>query len=475
MIHNRNIFAFRPTLQMFKLFRIISLLSIAALLSCSDSNESFVAYFGGEVTNPQVRYVIFSCGNTVIDTIPLDKDNRFFIKFDSLTPGMYNFKHDPDYQYVYFDKNDSIMVSVNTMNFDKSIMFSGRGERKNNFMMELFLMNEADRQNGSVIYDRNLAGFQKGLDSINALRQAFYNKSKKQIGWSKDFDFYAKARTDYNYYTKKEYYPYVHFRRTGNLVNNLPANFYDFRKKINFNDSRLTNFSPFVRYFTAMLNNMAISRGIKKGGGENALRDNIAKLNIADSIFTNEHIKNEVLNNIAFSYLLQDQDMVSNQKFLQEYLKLSTDKSENNQIRKIGEAINFLKPGSKLPEISLVTADNKPFDIKSVNKETVLYFWTSCAKTHYEMTGEKIAALKKQFPDVDFIGVNVDDAKDWKISMAKLKPADMQLRASDFEALKEKWVFTKINRTIILNADGTIKNAFTSLLDTDFNTLLATR
>lgn len=471
----KNIFASSLTLQMFKLFRIFSILSIAALSSCSDGDNSFVAYFGGEVTNPQVRYVIFSRGNTVIDTIPLDKDNRFFIKFDSLTPGMYNFKHDPDYQYVYFDKNDSIMVSINTVNFDKSIMFSGRGEKKNNFMMDLSLMNEADRQTSSVLYDRAFAGFSKGIDSVNSLRQAFYAKSKREIGWSNGFDFYAKTRVDFNYFTKKEYYPYVHFRRTGNLANNLPADFYDFRKKINFNDSKLTNFSPFVRYFTAMLNNMAISRGINKGGGENSLRDNIAKLNIADSIFTNEKIRNEVLNNIAFSYLLQDQDMVSNQKFLQEYLKLSTDKSDNNQIRKIGEAINFLKPGSKLPEISLVNAENKPFDIKSVNKETVFYFWTSCAKTHYEMTGEKIAALKKQFPNVDFIGVNVDDANEWKISMAKLKPADIQLRASDFEALKEKWVFTKINRTIILNADGTIKNAFTSLLDTDFNTLLATR
>lgn len=457
---------------MFKLFRIISLLSIAALSSCSDGEESFVAYFGGEVTNPQVRYVIFSHGNTVIDTIPLDKDNRFFIKFDSLTPGMYNFKHDPDYQYVYFDKNDSIMVSINTVNFDKSIMFSGRGGKKNNFMMDLSLMNEADRQNSSVLYDRDFTGFSKGIDSINNIRQAFYKKSKKEFAWSKGFDFYAKNRVDFNYFTKKEYYPYVHFRRTGNVVDNLPANFYDFRKKINFNDSKLTNFSPFVRYFTAMLNNIAITRGIKDGNGESTLRDNIAKLNIADSIFTNEHIKNEVLNNIAFSYLLQDQDMVSNQKFLHEYLKLSTDKSDNNQIRKIGEAINFLKAGKVLPEISLVDNQNKPFNVKSVKKETVFYFWTSCAKTHYEMTCEKIASLKKEFPNVDFIGVNVDEAKEWKTSMAKLKPAGIQLRAYDFEALKEKWVFTKINRTIILNADGTIKNAFTSLLDTDFNTFL---
>jgi hypothetical protein len=58
----------------------------------------------------------------VIDTIPLQKDNTFFVQFDSLAPGMYTFKHDPEYQYVYFDKNDSIMVRLNSNNFDQKLL-----------------------------------------------------------------------------------------------------------------------------------------------------------------------------------------------------------------------------------------------------------------------------------------------------------------------------------------------------------------
>src|SRR5690606_41428240 len=60
----------------------------------------------------------FCRDNKVIDTITLDENNRFFIKFDSLTPGMYSFKHEPYYQYVYFDKNDSLMVNIDTRHFE---------------------------------------------------------------------------------------------------------------------------------------------------------------------------------------------------------------------------------------------------------------------------------------------------------------------------------------------------------------------
>ena len=69
-------------------------------------------------------------GEKVIDTFFLDKTIVFFHKFDLLTPGLYSFKHDPEYQYIYFDKNDSLMLRLNTLDFDNSLMFCGRGDEK---------------------------------------------------------------------------------------------------------------------------------------------------------------------------------------------------------------------------------------------------------------------------------------------------------------------------------------------------------
>jgi hypothetical protein len=454
------------------LYRTIILVSCYLLLASCGKDDNYTAYFGGQVANPRVNYVLFSKDNKVIDTLRLDKNNRFFIKFDSLTPGLYTFKHEPDYQYVYFDKNDSIMVSINPSDFDQSIVFSGRGDRKNNFMMELFLMHESDRNAGYGIYDYDYNKFRKNIDSTYSLKKEYYNKSKADIKWNDDFDFYAKSRLNLNYYTKKEYYPYVHARRTGkNTLPQLPKDFYDFRKTMDFNDPKLINYSPYIRYLTAMVNNMAITNGFKKGSlQEDPLRDNIRKLDMTDSVFSNKIVKNEMLNNIAFSYLLEDQNITNNQKFLQRYMQLSSDTSKDNEIRKIGEAIKLLKEGAKLPEVSLESTEGHPFDPeKDIKKETVIFFWTSCARAQLAPMYDKVKALQAQYPNVDFIAVNVDEHSEWKKRVGQFdNKSVIHLRANDFYELRDKWVITKISRTIILNSDGTIKNAFTNLMEPDF-------
>lgn len=447
------------------------LLLVTLLASCNGSDDSYSAYFGGQVKNPRMPYILFAKDNKVIDTIPLDKNNHFFVKFDSLTPGMYSFKHEPDYQYIYFDKNDSLTVSIDGDNFDHSIIFSGRGDRKNNFMIELFMRNDEERKNSYDVYSQDYPTFKKYVDANYKARNQFYEARKKDIDWSDGFDFYANYRVRLNYYTKKEYYNYIHARRTGEDIRpSIPKDFYDFRKEIDFKDQRLINFSPFVKYSMAMINNMAVNKTVKHGiVKENAIEYNINKLNIADSVFKDPTIKNRVLNNVAFVYLLEDQNIVNNKKFLQRYDALSTDNSSNNEINKISNAIKQLGPGNKLPEIGLVDTENKRFDIHNdITKETVLFFWTSCARVNLQRVYKRIADLKKEYPDVAFIAINVDNDKEWKKNLMYTNKDAHQLRAANFDTLREKWAFNKISRTIILNPDGTIKNAFTDLLDEQF-------
>ena len=97
-----------------KYFLPFSFIILSTLTSCKKvfSEDNYVAYFGGEILNPQEKFVLFLKDDEIIDTIYLDKNNRFMHKFDSLAPGLYTFKHNPEYQYVYFDKNDILMVKV---------------------------------------------------------------------------------------------------------------------------------------------------------------------------------------------------------------------------------------------------------------------------------------------------------------------------------------------------------------------------
>lgn len=455
----------------------LCLLILSCFTSCKKGFEAndYVAYFGGEVQNPQSNYVVFMKDNEVIDTLFLDKNNRFMHKFDSLAPGLYTFKHDPEYQYVYFDKNDSLMVRLNAIDFDNSIVFCGRGDEKNNFLMEMYLKNEEDKATMHTVFDRNVPSFLKNIDSSFAIRKSFYLKRKAEIGWDDTFDSLAKASLDFHHITKKEIYPYAHqFRNGKNIRKALPADYYAHRKTVNFESNGLANYSPFIKYISMMLNNMTYEKN-KGYLSENSIKNNIEKLNLTKNLIKNEKTRNIVLNNVALMYLLEDQNMYNNTKFIERYLELSTDAALEKEIRTIYTAVQNLKVGNTLPKIDLVNSKNEKINLSTlITKPTVLYFWTTHAESHMAIAHQKIVALQKKHPNFQFIAINIDDTQpNWNNALKKYQlNTQFELHATDFETIRNKWVITKIHRIIILNADGTIKNGFANLFDVNFENQL---
>lgn len=445
------------------------------LSSCNKEFKSsdYRAYFGGEVTNPTNRFVYFSKDGVVIDTIPLQKDNSFFVQFDSLTPGMYSFKHDPEYQYVYFDKNDSIMVHINSKDFDESIIFCGRGDAKNNYLMESYLKNESDKEKMFDVYDYDVSKFIYNVDSTYKSNKKTYQVHKNEIKWSKEFDAFASASLYFNYCSKKELYPIIHKMRTAeDVFEKLPYHYYDYRKNIDFNDVELSTYSPFVLYLSNLLNNVgAVKYHNHFSDVDLALTTNINKLNIADTLIKNEKVKNSILNNIAFSYLLEDQNILNNQKFLESYRKFSTDISKKNEILKIGSAIQLLIAGNQLPEVSLINKDGVTVSSNSfIKKKTVLFFYSKEALTHLAAAHKKVLAFKSAHPDYQFIAINLDkNQHEWVDLLSNYKFEGIQeYRCANFEDIKNKWAITKIHRALVLDENGKIKNAFTNLFDVKF-------
>ncbi len=254
-----------------------------------------------------------------------------------------------------------------------------------------------------------------------------------------------------------------------NVFEKIPKDFYAFRKNVDCNNVALSYYSPFVMYLSHMLNNMgAINYHNHFSEVDLALKTNINKLNIADTLIKNEKVKNTILNNIAFSYLLEDQNMVNNQKFLATYHKYSTDKSQKNEITKIGDAIQLLKVGNKLPEVALMTTKGDTISSSTLtDKKTVLFFWTENAMSHFEAVHKKILALHVKHPEYRFVGINLNDT--WLKLLSEYNfDGITELRTANFEDLKAKWVITKVHRTIILGNDGKIQNAFTNVFELNF-------
>ena len=449
----------------------MSLLSLGLNVSCEQkfSNDNYVAYFGGEVINPKNKYILFLKDDTLIDTIYLDSKNQFLKKFDSLPPGMYMFKYEPEFQYVYFDKNDSLMVRLNPITFDESIVFCGRGDEKNNFLMELYLKNDQDRNKMFTVFDFGFNQFQANIDSSYASKKEFYEAKKKEIAWNESFDEYALSLLNFQHYSKKEIYPIAHLVRTGsNVKDSLPTDYYAYRNEINFNNANLTNFSPFVKYVTHYMNNVSYQYSTFV---ENQLKISIHKLNVIDTLFKIQPVKNKVLNSIAFAYLLEDQNIDNNKVFMKRFNELCTDKEIRDEINKIANSIQHLTVGNELPEVAIIDLSGKTISSKSVLKnKSVVFFWTEDATAHLAASHKKAIEFQKSNPNYQFIAINIDSNHDkWLATLAHYNFGTVnEFRIKDFNELKEKWAFTKLQRTIVIDEKGTIKYGFENMFDVNF-------
>ena len=145
---------------------ICLLLWVANLISCKKEVEIDRIFFGGQIVNPSSTYVTLYKDNKRIDSLPLNLNYRFFKYYDSLDSGIYKIEHIPEYKSVFLEKGDSIWARINASSFNESIVYSGRGSAKNNFMMDLLLSFEKENSFLSSKYSSDSKTFTKLIDSL---------------------------------------------------------------------------------------------------------------------------------------------------------------------------------------------------------------------------------------------------------------------------------------------------------------------
>ena len=138
-----------------------------AFISCQSEKKLRTGIFlGGEILNPSSRNVTLYQGTNVVEMLNLNSNLRFERKYDSLQSGIYKLEHLPEYQTLLLEEHDSVWVRINAAAFDESIVFSGVGASKNNFLIELFLKQESENKFLSSKYSSNKNTFKNIIDSL---------------------------------------------------------------------------------------------------------------------------------------------------------------------------------------------------------------------------------------------------------------------------------------------------------------------
>ncbi|MFL1012749.1 TlpA family protein disulfide reductase [Flavisericum labens] len=442
----------------------------------SDSANNY-AYFGGEIINPNTNYVVLSKNEVVIDTIKLDGRNRFLYKVEDLEQGLYAFRHGGEYQMVLLEPKDSVLFRLNTLDFDESLVFTGDGDKKNNYLINEYLENEKQEKYIVRLCQLTPEAYSTHVDSLKANKVKVLEHFKNKYKPSGLFLKIAQANINYNYYSSKEVYPFVHYgtNKAANLKS-LPEDFYSYRKDINYNDAFLStdyNYTAFLRHnFSNMSLKIHDEHSENTRFNRKALCYNLDRLNLIDSLVENQTTKDDLLYHFAMRFLSKSKDEADNNAILKSYLAKS--KSENNidMMVRYTKSINGLKEGLRLPQINMINSNNDVVDINSlINKPTAITFWSQAYYDHFKKSHKKLNELKTKYPEVRFISINIDKCgieKSKKILASHQFDQTHEYQFKNPQEGKEILAVHPMTKTIILDKNSKIVNSRSNIFSSNF-------
>lgn len=450
------------------------------IVSCKKDakvEEGNIAYLGGEIINPSNKNVIIYKDKIPLDTLKLNKDNRFIYKFTQLVPGLYTFHHGTDIQMVLLEPNDSIMLRLNTIDFDESLVYTGEGAKKNNFLINMFLASEKEDKEILKFCQQSADVFEKYIDSIRSAKNEKLETFSTKYAPSGLFLTIAKANIDYNYYTSKEVYPFAYYSHNQlKNLNSLPEDFYDYRKGIDYNNEILKDYFPYFYFLRHHFRNIAAAEHFKQSSDSifnpKSVAFNLIKMKLIDSLVSNEGIKNNLLTDTAFRFFNYGNSIQANDSVLNTFLSLSTDSSKKELGIAYTNRLKKLAPGNPIPDVSLIDTENKTTSLQTIiKKPTVIYFWSYTIKTHFKDSHEKIAELQKKYPEIDVISININDG-DPDFWVGSLKQYNFSLnneyRFSTPDQAKETLALYPINKVILTDKKGVIEKSNANMFSYKF-------
>ncbi len=417
-------------------------------------------YFGGEIVNPSSKYVLLFKDKKLIDSIALDTNNRFIYQFKNFQSGLYTFSHN-EYQYLYLEPNDSLFLRVNTIDFDETLTFSGKGADKNNLLIRSFLMNEKDVKETHQLFNLSPKEFnQKTNDDLDRRRIALDRYTTK-YEFSEKFKAIVNTHIAYHIYALKERYAMVNKKKEGF---SLPKNYYSFRENIDLNAEELVHFYPYSNYLNTFISNITYH----KNSCKNHLSTYTAKLKVIDSLITNTTIKNSLFHKIGYSYFNKKDNTLNRNTFITTLSNHTNDKELTKQLTTLSNQLSKLSVGTPIPNFEIINLQNDSAAIQNlITTPTVLYFWSQKYPRHLKSVHKKVAQYQQK-SNYKFIGICIDNTtSNWKTIATKFKLSNDYIIANSTDVTKKLMLYS-IHKTFAIDKNGTILSSDLNLFDVQF-------
>jgi hypothetical protein len=447
----------------------------------TNPKEKKAVFVGGNIINPSNNYVILYDTQNNIDTLYLNDKNRFSHYFTTFKPGIHSFVHGGKHQSILLEENDSIMMHINTLDFDESIVYNGIGAKKNNYLINLLLKLEKEDYNTNLSFSQSPEDYQRSVETYISKNSDDLESFLKINPNSELFEKVAISSIKYHYFTRKELYPFRHFG-VNNLSNfkKLPSNFYDFRTEIVYNDIDLKDFYPYYNFLFPHINNLALEQ-LTTTNSDFILEDHkldytTRKLELIDSLVTNTMIKNNLLKYTTRNFISNSKSIDQSYILYQSFLDKNTNEKDKKYIKDLFKNAQGLQPGYPLPDIEVINHKSETQNINTIiDKTTVIYFWDNASRYHFENSHIRVKTLQEKFPNIDFVSININSMHTyaWKnMIFGNQFKINNEYRFADPSYAKKRLAINYIKKVLVVDSEGVILNATADLFDPSFELVL---
>ena len=434
---------------------ILLITIIIIFISCKNEKLKDYVILSGKIENPNSDSIlIFNRNQDLVKIIKLQKDNTFKDTLD-VTEGYYSLSDGKESTQIYLKPKFDLNLSINTKEFDESIVYNGKGANENNYLAKKFLLEESF---GKLRY----YGYYAKLSEKEFLKltDSLYNVQMKMLysfpNLDKDFIFIESKSLEFVKMDKYSNFETMKRFVTGNKDFKVSENYPDPFKDIDLSNEKLL-ISPYYLFYVRSYLRKILNKNFNKNSDADYILQYVKTIK---KEIKNDKIKEELI----YNYGKQNLNYTNKLDSVYNLIKYSLTKEKYlKTIKEKYEKLKRIEKGAVSPTFELKDINGNIVSLRQLKGKLVyIDIWaTWCMPCIKEIPSLK--KLEKHFKgkDIQFVSICKSDTKKrWKEMVEQKKLGGIQLFAEDnnLQFFKDYSV-EGIPRFILIDKEGKIIDA----------------
>lgn len=439
------------------------LLATLVFAACTQLDKTpQTAILTGKIENPASDFALLRYDKTT-DTSYFDEAGLFRFSVDLKEGAYYTFAHGRETTSIYLQPGDSVYLTLNPEEFDESIVYSGTGAEKNNYLAKRYLKDEELRADLQKIWLLPADSFLLELGLKYDAMKALLDKSNNEYKFPLDFLNSEKARLTLAQANEKMMYPSYHRYYTKMDEVELPDSYYAFVDEIDINNKVFQKLDEFNSYFDNLVNYKA-NKLLEddKNLARRAHAQTLARLKVLPGLISdpdglNKKLYGTMAEHVAYS------DINNIDSLYQEFKLLCNDSALVAEIEATLKSWESLAAGMPAPDFSCVDINENPHKLSDfLGKYVYLDIWaTWCGPCRREIP--ELEKMNEEYAgkNIAIISISIDDSQEpWIKMVTKDKMVGLQMYAEGAwkSEVATLYKVRSIPRFILINPEGMIIN-----------------